>query len=247
MVIRYSSALLSKTSEFVTKLCGVVPINLPATHLNALRIMNSLLFNTFLSSSNNSSSNHGDSSHGGWGNGGGGNIYMSSDSHSFRTRIDWMQKSYVVTASEGDSAIFEQIKKHLLLVEVFASTYAGLNSWRRSLVDLNAAQYWLQQSIVEKTNDTRAALREMMAATSTKIQSVEAQIEIYRDKVATITRNMEQKDNILDNVRDCLHHTKSDLSILEEGLKSFVPQCCIAIATLLRAGSYCINCIHTFP
>ena len=34
-------------------------------------------------------------------------------------------------------------------MEIFCSTHTGVSVWRRNLIDLNAQQFWLQQSIDE--------------------------------------------------------------------------------------------------
>ena len=97
---RYSTTLLSDPVEFVSTLCNVVPINLPASHVNALRIMNSLLSTSFLAGRQPNPT-----------------AYLSSDKHSFRERIAWMDRSgHGAGTGAGAAQVFEQLKRHLLLV-----------------------------------------------------------------------------------------------------------------------------------
>ena len=123
---RFSTTLLSDPAEFVTTLCNVVPITLPASHVNALRIMNSLLSTAFLAGGRGggSSSPHRSTPHpptpasptATHAN----PAYLSSDKHSFRERIAWMEADRVHRAAhghgDGAAQIFEQLKRHLLLV-----------------------------------------------------------------------------------------------------------------------------------
>ena len=125
---RFSTTLLSDPAEFVTTLCNVVPITLPASHVNALRIMNSLLSTAFLAGGRGggSSSPHRSTPHppipasptATQAN----PAYLSSDKHSFRERIAWMEADKVHRAAhghghgDGAAQIFEQLKRHLLLV-----------------------------------------------------------------------------------------------------------------------------------
>ena len=115
-VARYSKTLLSDPAEFVSTLCNVVPITLPASHVNALRIMNSLLSTAYLTIGLGGRQPNPNPTE-----------YLSSDKHSFRERIAWIDRSgyrdglgyedgsgYGV--GNGAAQIFEQLKRHLLLV-----------------------------------------------------------------------------------------------------------------------------------
>lgn len=236
MVVRFSSTLLSKTADFVASLCDVIPINLPASHINALRIMNTILFNTFLPSNSSSvpaspMTGSGTSS-ATWDNP---NIYMSSEKYSFRTRINWMEKKYTITAS-NDTVVFEYIKKHLLLVEIYASAYMGINQWKRALIELNASQYLLQKSMSEHNSERHDAFEGQKRDIIAQIHGIEAQIAGIHRKLDTINKNMEQKQLVLESVQDCLQHAENDLAVVNAALSTFVADSCVAVATLLRVG-----------
>lgn len=226
MVARCATAILSKTTDFVSQICGVVPINLPPSHLNGLRIMNSLLFNTFIGNGDVALSTNV-------------NEYMSSDKYSFNSRIKWISTSYTIIAN-SDTIIFEQIKKHLLLVEIFASTYFGLNQLRRSLIELNANQYLIKHEIGMYVHNIKQSLDADKDEIDSQIHATEEVIFGLRRKIETINRNMEQKADILASVRDCLLHAENDLAIVESALSSLVPDICVASTVLLRFG----KCLH---
>ena len=113
-------------------------------------------------------------------------------------------------------------------MEIFCSTHTGVNVWRRNLIDLNAQQFWLQQSIDEYRQQVQTSLDSELRVVRSDAAEIRDSIAEFRNNCSSLHRNLQQKE-----VGPCHTHT------LEASSSQPLVVCvCLCLCVLVRLSRW---------
>jgi hypothetical protein len=209
-VSRCAAQLLTKSADFASHLCTLVPSSLPSSHLQALRTLNLLLNSTIAP-------------------------YINCEQQSPHSRLKYMQERCESDMTPANN-VYEALKKYLLLVDVAASIAEYANGVQTRADSCMQDANRVAHENAETRHQMAAQLKARNDAYMAQMHHIDATLTRNRQQLETIERNNAKKGDILRGMRQASAFAQAELTQVKDVLRYLVTDCCVAVAVLLRAG-----------